>query len=252
LLLNALGGLLGAGLAWTLERLGWVARWSRFRTRWLVHRARGGLVLLMLWPLALLFPVLVPFGLGQVYEQLFSWLTQWLGNTPLLAWLPAPAVTWQPWSASAKFVCVTLGLLIPCWLGFCIIRTHAQRLVFMLLALLVGMACTALSTALSHGPDHAWAWLGALEQAALVLAVVILLMSFWMPAHLCAALLLLGLGVYLSLLNQAPTDAYFAQTLFAWEQGRFIRFHGLAQWLGWFWPYATALYALNLIGKQPN
>jgi hypothetical protein len=48
--------------------------------------------------------------------------------------------------------------------------------------------------------------------------------------------LLVALVVHLSVLNQAPASAYFADTLQAWEQGRFIRFHGLAQWLGWLWP----------------
>ena len=56
--------------------------------------------------------------------------------------------------------------------------------------------------------------------------------------------LLLALGVHLDLLNQAPASPYFAQTLSTWEQGRFIRFHGLAQWVGWLWPYATLVYVL--------
>ena len=60
----------------------------------------------------------------------------------------------------------------------------------------------------------------------------------------CAALILLALMLHLSLLNQAPASAYFADTLQAWEQGRFIRFHGLAQWLGWLWPYAVLLYVV--------
>jgi hypothetical protein len=50
--------------------------------------------------------------------------------------------------------------------------------------------------------------------------------------------------VHLSVLNQAPASAYFADTLQAWEQGRFIRFHGLAQWLGWLWPFAVLGYVL--------
>ncbi|HRL99120.1 MAG TPA: VanZ family protein, partial [Acidovorax sp.] len=56
--------------------------------------------------------------------------------------------------------------------------------------------------------------------------------------------LLLALAWHLALLNQAPTSAYFAQTLQIWEQGRFIRFYGLGQWLGWLWPYAALLYVL--------
>jgi hypothetical protein len=58
------------------------------------------------------------------------------------------------------------------------------------------------------------------------------------------------LGIYLSLLNQAPESPYFAQTLQLWEQGRFIRFNGLAQWVGWLWPYTAALYLLGQIARR--
>ncbi|MDD2547367.1 MAG: hypothetical protein PHI55_13965, partial [Burkholderiaceae bacterium] len=65
-----------------------------------------------------------------------------------------------------------------------------------------------------------------------------------------AALLLLALVWHLALLNQAPTSAYFAQTLQLWEQGRFIRFYGLGQWLGWLWPYAALLYVLLQLSRR--
>jgi hypothetical protein len=54
----------------------------------------------------------------------------------------------------------------------------------------------------------------------------------------------------LSLLNQAPESAYFAQTLATWEQGRFIRFHGLAQWLGWAWPFAVLAYVVAALSRR--
>ncbi|MBW8779725.1 MAG: teicoplanin resistance protein VanZ, partial [Burkholderiales bacterium] len=38
---------------------------------------------------------------------------------------------------------------------------------------------------------------------------------------------------------QAPSDPYYADSLQQWEQGRFIHFHGLAQWVGWLWPFAA-------------
>ncbi len=56
--------------------------------------------------------------------------------------------------------------------------------------------------------------------------------------------------LHLSLLNQAPASAYFAHTLQTWEQGRFIRFNGLAQWLGWLWPYAVLLYVVVRISSR--
>jgi hypothetical protein len=70
------------------------------------------------------------------------------------------------------------------------------------------------------------------------------------PRRLCAALLLVGLVIQLSLLNQAPESAYFAQTLATWEQGRFIRFHGLAQWLGWLWPFAVLAYVVAALSRR--
>ena len=54
------------------------------------------------------------------------------------------------------------------------------------------------------------------------------------------------------LVHGAPTDPYFADSLQRWEQGRFVRFHGVAQWLGWIWPYAALLYLLmRLSAREP-
>jgi len=55
----------------------------------------------------------------------------------------------------------------------------------------------------------------------------------------------------LALLNNASADVYFAQTLQAWEQGRFIRFHGLIQWLGWLWPYGLLAYLVARLSQPP-
>ena len=82
-------------------------------------------------------------------------------------------------------------------------------------------------------------------------AAVALLMAVT-PWRAAAALVLLALGVYLSLLNQAPESPYFAQTLQQWEQGRFIRFNGLSQWLGWLWPYAASVYVLGQLGRRQS
>jgi hypothetical protein len=82
--------------------------------------------------------------------------------------------------------------------------------------------------------------------SALVMALVLSPIS----RRVAAALLLLALGIALTVLNQAPTSAYFAQTLQAWEQGRFIRFHGVAQWVGWFWPYAVMLQVLSTLSSR--
>ena len=244
LALNTLGAWLGACCAWALERSGLGDRWGRVRARWFAPDARGALVLLLLWPLALLFPASVPMGLGQVFERLESALADALADTPFLEWLPVREVELQPLVPIAELICVALGALIPCLLGYCVMRTLWQRAVFAGAAIAVGLAASALSAALSYGPEHAWAWFDAPVQAGVGLAVMLAVLLLAVPRRAAAALTLLALAIHLGLLNQAPADPYFAQTLQIWEQGRFIHFYGLVQWLGWLWPYAALIYVV--------
>ena len=248
--LNGLGAWLGAVAATLLERLGALSRWSRFRARWFVPDARGALVLLALWPLALLFPAAVPLGLGQVFERLEAGLAELLQNSPFLEWLPVRELELQPLVPGAELACVTLGALIPCLLGYSVIRDRMRRLVFLAVVLATGVAASALSAALSYGPLHAWAWFELPVQVGYGLALVLAVSLVGVPERASASLVLLALGVFLSIINQAPTSAYFAQTLQTWGQGRFIRFHGLAQWLGWLWPYAALMYVLTRVWRQ--
>ncbi len=249
--LNTAGGCLGAGLAWALQRLGLVARWRQFRERWFARDARGALVLLALWPVALLFPASVPMGLGQVFERLEAALADVLLDTPFLQWMPVRDMELQPLVPAAELLCVALGLLVPCLMGYCVIRTAWQRAVAACAVIGAGVLASALSAALSYGPDHAWAWLDLPVQVGVALAAVLAAVSLALPRRGAAALGLLALATHLALLNQAPADPYFAQTLQTWEQGRFIRFHGLVQWLGWLWPYAALVYVLvRLSGRE--
>lgn len=248
--LNALGAVMGGWMAVGLERLGVIQRWSRLRARWFVEESRGALVLLALWPAALLFPAAVPLGLGQVLERLESALAGQLVDTPFLDWLPVRDIELQPLVPGAEMLCVMLGAMAPVLLAFCVIRAPRKRVVFLLLVVLSGVMASALSSALSYGPQHAWAWFTAPVKGGLGLALLLSACMMGIARKTSAALVLLALALQLSLLNQAPASAYFAQTLSTWEQGRFIRFHGLAQWLGWLWPYATLLYALGFIGAR--
>ena len=249
-LLNTVGAWAGAIATLLLEHVGAIDRWSHFRKRWFVENSRGGLVLLATWPLALLFPAAVPFGVGQILERIEVQLAEQLAGTPFLEWLPVRDTGSQPLLPSTELICVLLGLLIPCLLGFCVIRPGLRRLLFVPIYIGLGTLATVLSALLSWGPDHAWAWLDVPTQVGLVVALVLAMLLSLVPTRACPSLVLLGLGLYLSILNQAPESPYFAQTLQEWEQGRFIRFNGLAQWLGWSWPYVVLGYALVLIGRR--
>ena len=68
----------------------------------------------------------------------------------------------------------------------------------------------------------------------------------------CQLLMLLCLASCLTLLNSAPDSPYFEESLHLWEQGRFIRFHGLSQWLGWIWPFAALWVGLRALARPPT
>ena len=55
-----------------------------------------------------------------------------LADTPFLDWLPVREIELQPLLPVAEWLCVMLGLLIPCLLGFCIIRKVDRRAWFLL------------------------------------------------------------------------------------------------------------------------
>lgn len=248
--LNIVGAFAGAVLAAALERLGAVAHWGRARSQWFVDESRGALVLLALWPVGLLFPAAVTFGLGQVFERVEGAISEWLLDTPFIDWLPVRQFELEPLVPAAELLCVMLGALVPCLLGYLVARTIMQRMVMLPLILLMGIAASAMSAALSFGPEHAWAWLDLPVQVGIAAAFCAGVLLLFAPRRLCAALLLVGLAIQLSLLNQAPESAYFAQTLATWEQGRFIRFHGLAQWLGWAWPFVVLVYVVMALSRR--
>jgi VanZ family protein len=249
-LLNTLGAWLGAVVANALEQLGLLNRWSQFRARWFVRDAYMALVLMALWPVALLFPVAVPLGLGQVWERVEDAMTSAFEGTPFEDWIPLRSFELEPLLPGAELLCVMLGLLVPCLLGFGVIRQTSQRVLYAIGVTLAALCMSALSAALSFGPAHAWTWLGPPVILGLSFGFVTALVFSMASARTAWAFLLLALLVQQSVLNQSPESAYFAQTLQNWEQGRFIRFHGLAQWVGWLWPYGVLVLALVRLTRE--
>lgn len=247
-MLNGTGAALGAVLAVHALRRGWVHRWSAWRDAWFAPDARGALVLLALWPMALLFPTPRPFSLGHVMSRLQTWLQMTWGES---AWpwggelLHAPTASLTPLGEGAV---VVLAVLLPVLLAYGAIARAPLRLAAATWVMGVGVLTLALSTALSHGPAHAWAWWQPSVQGALVVAWVAAALLVGLNRRAVWALVVVVAVAYLGLINQAGLDPYVEHNLTLWEQGRFIRFHGVAQWLGWAWPYALLAYALLTLG----
>ncbi len=251
-LLNTLGTIVGALAALYLARRGGLARWDRWQNRWLAPQSRGVLVLLLSWPAALLFPSAVPFGLGHVWsglqelaEATLALGAHWFEGAQLPKWFAA--IDTAPLGAGASLACVVTGLLAPCLLGFGVLHRPKHRIWLSLAVVTLGTSASGLSAALSWGPTHMWSWLDGTTTAGLALALALAMASARLRWRWAAVLVCVLLCCHVALLNQAPGSPYFAQTLQSWEQGRFVRFNGLAEWLGWLWPYAAIALALGRI-----
>ena len=248
-LLNTLGAGLGAGVAQALERRGVLLRYSAMRRRWFVSQTHGALPLLVTWPFALLFPLPIPLGLGQVQERLEATASRWLADTPFLEWLPIREMELQPLVPATQTLCVCFGLVLPVLLAYSVIPQRTTRLHALWMLQLAAFLVTSLSGALTYGPMQTWSWLTPATMAGLVLGLVLGLASVVLSTRASLVLLLALLLVHLALINQAPTNSYFDETLKTWEQGRFIRFNGLAQWLGWLWPYALVAEVMRRLAR---
>jgi VanZ family protein len=257
--LNSAGAALGALLGAWADRAGLTLRWQSARERWFVGGSSGALTLLLLWPFGLLFPAPVPFGLGQIGPRLLdaaATLGAWIEGVPWLAGWAAALPTMEASAARlpphAEAALIAFGLLAPSLLAYTITRPGWRRLALVIGAAALGLASTTLSTALSFGPQHALAWLTPTTLPAIGAAILLAVLAVGASLRAAAALGLVAATALVVLSAQAPSDPYFADSLQAWEQGRFIRFHGVAQWLGWLWPYALLAYLLQRVGARDD
>lgn len=258
--LNTAGAGLGVLLALTVRALRGLERWGSLHDRWFVPTSEGGLALLLLWPFGLLFPAPLPLGLGKVSSL---WLGLREGMTTLLQGTPWQLGTLDDAGASAaelakalppglEALAIALGVLAPCVVALAVAKPGWRKLGMVLGACAVGISVTALSAALSFGPEHAMAWQTAPAAAGIGLGLLTALLLCWLPARFVAALGLVSITALIALVNMAPSNPYFSQNLASWEQGRFIRFHGVTQWVGWLWPFVTLAWLLGRVSSRDN
>lgn len=255
-ILNAAGAAVGALAAAVLQSFGLLDRWQALRERWFARDSAAALLLLLLWPVALLFPAPVPLGLGHVWDELRRGLQALLEGTPWevhgAAWLAGDSRSAPPLSRLQESLIVTLGLLAPCLVAYATTRAGGHRLWLLLGALGLGLGVTTLSTALNFGPAHALTWWSPSMLPALTVGVALALAAIGVGRRLASALGFAALAVLVTLVAQAPSDPYYAASLQGWEQGRFIRFHGIAQWVGWLWPFVAMVWLLARMARRTD
>ena len=241
--LNSLGAAAGLSLALAVQTAGAGVRWSTVRENWFVPHSGATLALLLLWPIGFLYPRNVPFCQGITWERLQEAAYDLLSDHPLAPWFEwlwaSLGENTGTMSKAAEAFAVALGLLGPCLLAFAISRPGWRRAALVAVAVALGLAANTLSAALNFGPVHALGWVTSTVPIGLTLGAVLALACVFVGQRPAAALGLVALSINVALVAQAPSDPYYADSLQQWEQGRFIHFHGLAQWVGWLWPFAA-------------
>jgi len=261
-MLNTLGMAWGALAALTISALGLVDLWHHLRERWFIPQAGHGLALLSMWPLGLLYPTPWPLGQGQLLPRVRITLMEWTQDTPLQAWiLPAdPLTMWSSfhtavvssaWLPVIETLATTTGLLVPMCVACAVARPRSLRLTLMSALVLLGIGVTALSAGLNFGPTHAFSWVTLQSATGLLLGAFGGVVLVGCSRTTCAVLGLLMVLSLIGLIHLAPMDPYYAQTLQEWENGRFIRFHGLSRWMGILWPYVALVWLIGrLAGRE--
>ncbi|MBT9490979.1 MAG: VanZ family protein [Paucibacter sp.] len=250
-LLNTLGAWAGVVLGLVLHAFGGLRRWHDLREYWFQPHSAGALALLALWPLGLLFPTAVPLGLGRWLPHLQETAVELLEDTPwAMQWGDAWVDSALALPPGVEAIAIALGLLAPSLLALSVAKSGKRRALLVLGFALLGVFVTALSTGLNFGPNNAWAWLTLATWPGLAAGVLLGLLATFLPRQVCAGLGLLVLSALIALVSQTPADPYLVQRLQAWEQGRFINLYGLAEWIGWVWPFAAAVCLLNLMARR--
>lgn len=233
---NFLGGLLGALWAQHVgpRFLARISAWQHRHVAPIAH-AELGLTLLGLWLLLPLSPETLLFGAGD--------LRQALG---LSGAVPFAAESFAQIEAGITACnAIAVGLIVRM-----LIARLALAYLLVPVFLLLGLLIRTLAAAILINPAGALAWLTPGAQNGLLLALLVLAFSLFLPATVRLMLAALALMAGTVLVNLAPPNPYSAAALATWRQGHFLNFNGLTRLVGTLWPFLTLPFLL-LTTRRP-
>ncbi|HEY1148351.1 MAG TPA: VanZ family protein [Pseudoduganella sp.] len=250
---NTVGGTIGALIgALSARKLMDTSHLYKLRQRWFAQHASQGLVLVALWPLAMIYPQPFLFGLGQLLPILSEWLSELLEtDLDLTAYVRPDVVLSVEQYWLSETIVTACGMVGGGLTLLCLLRKTAPRGVLVALLVLAAVAVKTVATALLFSPDNAFIWVTPGAQGGFLIGAIMLAGLGFAPhqsqRRLAAAALLLSLLI----INTTPINPYFSETLQSWVQGKFLNFNGAAQFLSLLWPLA-ALWFLWLPSHKLN
>lgn len=250
-LANGVGGLVGAVLAarfaHTLLDTGRLRVW---RTRWFASDASRGLVLVVVWFAALVYPDAFVFGTGGLLKAFDP------AASDLLAAAAGFADQSDAVATASRFQLAETTVAASTLLGAGLLFLNLMRAGLpwprrvVLLALFV-LATAAIAT-FAHEflfDQITWPVLTAGARTGLVLAATGLLVATLLPSRLRWLLALTAIVAALILVNIYPDNPYGNAVGLAWTRGKLLNFYGLASGLNLVWPYLAIVYLLRHRGS---
>lgn len=239
---NSLGGVVGSMIGAQLNRSDRRVhrRVIPVADRWFEQGSPAGWVMLLLWISTQLVPQRLLFATGNLRPLLQRLVNSLDLPDPLdLAQLTealwgeaAPAA----WGVAIEAAVVVCAVCATGSIAFALVRASQLRLIVLLSTAIAAFGLHSIAMQGVYGSDEAFAWLTPGAQGGLLVGAIALygLETLSPRARATIALTLLAIGTLL--VNLAPPDRYFEDTLAGFSSGRLINLQGLLRVIALVWP----------------
>lgn len=223
----------------------------KVREHWFTPEASRGLVVIGLWPLALIYPQNHVFGLGHVIPLFSNWLSE-LVNSPIhLATLWANTANLSAEAYWLTDIAITIcGLTSATLTLLLLLRDHAPKTALTAVFIFSMVAIKTLASALLFEPNNAFIWVTPGTVGGIILSIPIILSLSFAPAPMKKNLAVVALFLGLLLTNAIPDNPYFVETLQTWGRGKFLHFNGAAEFLAILLPFLALWYLYHPVHRN--
>ena len=245
---NLAGGLMGALLAGRIAPpLLDTGRLRVWRARWFANDASRGLVLIIVWFGALVYPEAFSFGTGGLLK---AFDPEWSDRIALaFGFVSAndPDSTATQFQLAESVVCA-LALLGSGLLFVNLQRATARwttRLLLLVAFIVATIVVESFARAFLFADFGRWPLLAPGARWGELFGGIALFGAWLLPMRLRWALGLAALIGSVALVNIFPDNPYASPVALAWTRGRLMNFYGLAKGLNLAWPYFVIAYYLR-------
>ncbi len=215
------------------------------RERLFEPHASWGLLIVLAWFVAQLFPQALLFGTGEVISALREFVDAIAGEP--VSWELLPHLGPED-IVVAEAVCAASALAGALLLLLQLGRAHAPRGALIALFVVLAVGTRSFASIVAFGTDDAFAWATPGARLGLAGGTVLALACSYAPPGVQRTFAIGLLTAAVAVVNLLPENPYFVATLAGWHQGQWINFNGLLRLIAMGWPYLAIAY---LVARRP-